>query len=669
MTNGANAGKIAIVPKGDYNRAVAYEKLNLVTYKGESWIAKKPCVGIEPNRTNSAYWHRMAGHTAVNNLTTTEAGFVLDARQGKILMDAINETNSNLEAEISERESAVAEAMEQIAQIANNQIPQEYLESAVDAYVTENSGGFATRDALDTVEADLKSDLSNLSTNVKSDIFYSVNYPSTEWEAKGLVFADGTKVDSTTRSIILVKGEVGEVECDDSYKFALCAYNGANYVGAWNGSEYIHDAYFTKRISIPNDNYTFYVVLGKSDDATISTSDYSHVTFKCYKCVTNKVYEKDLSATYSYIDANINRLEYIDNAYSESNWNKQGIVVADGTFVNTLIRANRVVDKNTIYKITCTSTYRIALYAYDGLSYIGTWNGTGFDLSEHLYTEIVMPSNNYTYYVVFRKVNDGELVASDFNNCIFTEYNIATVNDITSGVYNKFYGKRYAAIGDSITYGFIPRNYVGYPGQLKSFAKLTAERLNMDFNNYGISGSTVAIVEGREPMCQRFSSLPDNADVITVMGGTNDVRNNVPLGSMSDRTGNTFYGALHVLLGGLYKKYFIDQGTTVGKTKTIIVCTPLKLLSSCSSTQGGEGTLVEWDDWINAIKQVAEYYSFPVLDFYNLSGINPHLCETVQGTETGYTGFYNPYITDGTHPTQEGADMMSDVLIGFLNTL
>lgn len=166
MTNGANAGKIAIVPKGDYNRAVAYEKLNLVTYKGESWIAKKPCVGIEPNRTNSAYWHRMAGHTAVNNLTTTEAGFVLDARQGKILMDAINETNGNLEAEISERESAVAEAMEQIAQIANNQIPQEYLESAVDAYVTENSGGFATRDALDTVEADLKSDLIQLDNNL-----------------------------------------------------------------------------------------------------------------------------------------------------------------------------------------------------------------------------------------------------------------------------------------------------------------------------------------------------------------------------------------------------------------------------------------------------------------------------------------------------------------------
>lgn len=233
-----------------------------------------------------------------------------------------------------------------------------------------------------------------------------------------------------------------------------------------------------------------------------------------------------------------------------------------------------------------------------------------------------------------------------------------------------YYGKKYAALGDSITYGYIPRNYEGYPGQLDSYAKLTAQALGMTFVNYGYSGDTIAAVgDITNPMSVRYTQLPDDADLITVMGGTNDIRLGVPTGQMSDRTNTTFYGALHVLLSGLYKKYYIDQGVTVGKAKKIVVCTPIKLLLSSASAQGGTGTLRDMTAYCNAIKEVAAYYSFPVIDLYNLSGINPHLDETLQGTETGYTGFYNPYITDGTHPTQEGQQMIANVLCGFLKTL
>lgn len=105
------------------------------------------------------------------------------------------------------------------------------------------------------------------------------------------------------------------------------------------------------------------------------------------------------------------------------------------------------------------------------------------------------------------------------------------------------------------------------------------------------------------------------------------------------------------------------------KEKKIIAITPTKLLKTPSSELGGTGELYDFEPWVNAIKEVAAYYSIPVLDFYNLSGINPHLNETIQGTDTGYTGVYNPYITDGTHPTQEGHDIMSKVLEGFLKTL
>lgn len=239
---------------------------------------------------------------------------------------------------------------------------------------------------------------------------------------------------------------------------------------------------------------------------------------------------------------------------------------------------------------------------------------------------------------------------------------------------NPFKGKKLAALGDSITYGFIPRNYTGYPGQLNSFAKLAAQRLGMTFDNYGISGSSVTNISGRNPMCLRYDDLPSDADVITFMGGTNDVRNGAVLGTMADRGTDTFYGALHTIMQGLYTKYIGGAAAATGKKKKVIICTPIKLLDASKSSQTNTiahnaGVLVEWDAWIDAIKEVAAFYSFPVLDFYNLSGINPHLNRTLKGTQDGYTGYYNPYITDGTHPTQEGAEMMADLLVGFLKGL
>lgn len=234
---------------------------------------------------------------------------------------------------------------------------------------------------------------------------------------------------------------------------------------------------------------------------------------------------------------------------------------------------------------------------------------------------------------------------------------------------SKLFGKVYAALGDSITYGYIPRNYPGYPGQLYSYAALTARAMGLDFQNYGENANTVAASAGiPDPMSERYVNMTDDADIITFMGGTNDIRRAVPLGTMSDRTNTTFYGALHVLLGGLYEKYFIDQATSEGLKKLVVVVTPPKLLDQSGGTPGGTGTLVDMSAWIEAMKEVAAYYSFPVLDMYNLSEINPHLNETVHGTEPGYTDYYNPYITDGTHPTQEGAVIMSKVLTAFLNT-
>ena len=233
---------------------------------------------------------------------------------------------------------------------------------------------------------------------------------------------------------------------------------------------------------------------------------------------------------------------------------------------------------------------------------------------------------------------------------------------------------KYCALGDSITYGFIPRNYPGHPGQLESYASLTAKKLGLELENHGISDSTIANLHDNTPMCIRYTQMDNDADIITVMGGTNDVRCGVPLGKMSDRCDTTFYGALHTLCQGLYDKY-MGEGNIVRNTgRKIILLTPIKLLDASLShledtPQNNASALFKWEEWINAIKEVGAYYSFPVFDMHNLSGINPHLHRTVKGTHHEYKGYYNPFITDGTHPTQEGAELMANALAGFIKSL
>ena len=81
----ASAGRILIMPKGNYDSSATYEMLDLVHYNGTSWLAKKTAKGIEPSAANSEYWHSMFDLDIANNLTTTDEGKALDARQGKIL--------------------------------------------------------------------------------------------------------------------------------------------------------------------------------------------------------------------------------------------------------------------------------------------------------------------------------------------------------------------------------------------------------------------------------------------------------------------------------------------------------------------------------------------------------------------------------------------------------
>lgn len=118
------------------------------------------------------------------------------------------------------------------------------------------------------------------------------------------------------------------------------------------------------------------------------------------------------------------------------------------------------------------------------------------------------------------------------------------------------------------------------------------------------------------PMCVRYADMSDDADIVTVMGGTNDLaRDPAKVGTMDDRTGTTLYGACHVLFRGLIEKY--------PNAKIGVILPPQngQGIPSYVQTQGGDPDMQYMRLKVGVIKQVAEYYSLPVCDLFNHGGV------------------------------------------------
>ena len=216
-----------------------------------------------------------------------------------------------------------------------------------------------------------------------------------------------------------------------------------------------------------------------------------------------------------------------------------------------------------------------------------------------------------------------------------------------------WFGDTVACIGDSITFGMLPGGQptqkVDNPwvSQLKNYSGFT------NIRNYGISGSTVSNVSGKNPMFSRYTTMDNNADIVIVMGGTNDIAGNVPLGDF-DPTGatvdtNNFYGALNVLYKGLKEKY---------PNKPIVVMTPLNAVNSNLPGGVSTGLNLTMEDYRVAIRNVAKLYGFYIIELQDLVGFNALVDEDKP-----------KYITDGVHPNQAGHDIMAKVISKFINQL
>lgn len=198
-------------------------------------------------------------------------------------------------------------------------------------------------------------------------------------------------------------------------------------------------------------------------------------------------------------------------------------------------------------------------------------------------------------------------------------------------------------LGDSITEGH------GVSGPDKTFWGLLAAREGAHCVGYGIGGTRIA----RQPhstgegwdrdFCGRVEEMQPEADVVVVFGGTNDFgHGDAPFGTMADRTPDTFYGALHTLYTSLLTRY---------PAADMVVMTPLH--RDCEDApRPGVRPLKEY---VAAIREVAEFYSLPVLDLFSMSGIQPAVPVMKER-----------YMPDGLHLNEAGHEILAAKLTAFL---
>ena len=216
---------------------------------------------------------------------------------------------------------------------------------------------------------------------------------------------------------------------------------------------------------------------------------------------------------------------------------------------------------------------------------------------------------------------------------------IAGKNRDTKSSY-KFGRSAVTFFGDSITVA----NGVDRP-----WTTIVANALNTSATKNGWSGTTYTSGSREHSAVDRVDEIT-NQDLVVVEFGVNDFHYGRPLGEFGDTDTSKFYGALDFVYNKL---------VTNNPTAKFVIMTPMKNhgygTSPDSFTQNSDGHYQI--DYVNAIKQVADKYSLPVLDMYANSGISA-MNETHN----------QKYLFDGLHPNQEGSFIVASKVIGFINS-
>lgn len=264
----------------------------------------------------------------------------------------------------------------------------------------------------------------------------------------------------------------------------------------------------------------------------------------------------------------------------KSNWSPDKTVntsryedgsAANGYYTTNLIEnaGNGAVYKTNILFTEYPTYFRLFCYDTNGIfrTALGDKDHTNMDVDTDGYITFTSNSNFPTFCIVTTMPLDFENLKiqpiGDF------KLRNATVNipDLSSPLK----GKKWAPCGDSFTAGAYITDTISegkYVGTRKTYPYLIANRNNMTiFDKVFEGGRTIAqgdVSSNTNNLISHYMEIPEDIDYITIYLGINDsiqtpdntnpdvIRKGlIALGTISDETSTTFYGAWNTILGWL----------------------------------------------------------------------------------------------------------------------
>lgn len=301
-----------------------------------------------------------------------------------------------------------------------------------------------------------------------------------------------------------------------------------------------------------------------------------------------------------------------------------------------------------VYSATYTGYYN----KYGGLISLATLAATAGSVGASSPVTFTITDPNVAFIRISSAVNvpnqmmtDGTVMPSTFQ--AYNAKKLAFPATITRdfNVYG-LDGLKWACYGDSIT-SIVAAAAIG----ATNYHQQIAAKTGIITIDYGVGGSRIARPTGitiSDCMTDRIPSGDVTADIITLMGGVNDATSSLgvtPLGVMADRTTTTFYGALHVACLALLAR-FPSKG--IG----LITQTPRHSYMAAQLP------------YVNAMIEVAQYYSIPCLDLNRSSGLYPDSVYYY----TNYFGDTNPDAY-GLHPNTIGHSVIARQILQFIMKL
>jgi len=202
-----------------------------------------------------------------------------------------------------------------------------------------------------------------------------------------------------------------------------------------------------------------------------------------------------------------------------------------------------------------------------------------------------------------------------------------------------FSDKKIACLGDSITQAANLENMEDY--QQYSYPTKLAEILGAkEVVNLGIGGSSIGRY-WQDAYVERYREIPEDTDLILVMGGTNDGfclhRENV--GNFEERAPRTLIGDLDELMRGLKENY---------PNAEVVFITPLpNVLHDILRKERPE--LMSQRVIVDSMIALAKEYEFDVIDLYDSNLLDSHDAAVISN-----------YMPDGVHCNPDGYQILAE---------